>query len=629
MRTLATSISLAIIAIGATSNAHALDKNWKLVWHDEFDGPSINRDNWSFNSGPWKQSGELECYTDRPENARIEDGKLVIEARKEDREGRHYTSARLHTKGKVEKKYGRIEARIRMPSGQGIWPAFWTLGTSFQGDDKPVSGWPRSGEIDIVELIGGGRGRDDRVQHHIHWDKRPFGHASWGDYYDAPNRDLQDQFHVYAIEWDEHQIRAYLDDDYYFASDITINDTGAFHQPHFLLLNLAVGGEWPGNPDKTTVFPQRMEVDWVRWYQWEGAPQAPKPVPLPTPVKRDWELVWQDEFDGKAIDPNKWAFDIGTGEQHGLKNWGNGEIAYYTDRPENARVEDGKLVIEARPEKYKGSRYTSARLTTKGLHEWTYGKFEARVKFPEGTDLRSSWRLLGSSYDWHNWPKCGQIDLANVSGGAGKQSLSGGIYWYKEAAEPGWKNASWGGGVPLKNAGDADDYHTITLEWEDYEIRWYLDNARFHSAMTNRDDTEVFRRPFFILLNLSAGGDYYQETEVAADSLRFRMETFNDAKWVDLRVKKNHGPIVGYRMKPAGGGVHEFILEQLKAGDAIEWEYCYQDERAGSKLTGFNWKQDFNDLRSAAHSGPATGSKKLYVDWIRVYRDKAATSPKK
>lgn len=431
------------ISLGSVSAPNAAGEDWKLVWQDEFDGPSINRKHWSFDLGPWIPSNELECYTDRPENARIENGKLVIEARKENREGRKYTSARLHTQDKVEIKYGRIEARIKMPGGQGIWPAFWTLGASFKGDDQPVSGWPECGEIDVVELIGGGRGRDDRIHHHIHWEKKPHGHADWGGDFDPPGGNLQSEFHTYAIEWDQFQIRAYIDGIYWFASDITINDTSEFHQPHFLLLNIAVGGQWPGNPDESTVFPQKMYVDWVRWYEWAGGPRSPKPdPPKPAPLPRDWELIWQDEFNGATIDRSKWTFDIGTGEQHGLTNWGNGEIAYYTDREENARVENGNLVIEAREEKFKGSRYTSARLKTQGLHRWTFGKFEARVKFPEGAGVQSSWRILGSSYDWKNWPKCGQIDVAAVNGAGKGNAVSGAMYWFKETADANWQNAS-------------------------------------------------------------------------------------------------------------------------------------------------------------------------------------------
>ena len=438
-----------------------------------------------------------------------------------------------------------------MPAGQGIWPAFWMLGASFKGDNQPVSGWPQCGEIDVVELIGGGRGRDDRINHHIHWDKRPFGHADWGGYFDPPSRDLQNEFHVYAIEWDQYQIRAYFDDIYWFSSDITINDTGAFHQPHFLLLNLAVGGQWPGNPDKTTVFPQRMEVDWVRWYQWEGGPLAPKPAPPPpAPVKRDWELVWQDKFDGKAIDRTKWAFDIGTGEEHGLKNWGNGEIACYTDRPENSRIEDGKLVIEARQEKYKGSRYTSARLKTQGLQDWTYGKFERVSSFllarmcnrPGGC-----WAILMTGTTGQNAGKSMRPWFRVAAKG---DVLTGGMYWFKASADPNWQNASWGGGTRLETGSFADAYHIITLEWEDYELRWYLDNVRFHAALINRNDTEAFSQPFFMLLNLSIRGDTFQETDVPADdAMHFRIETFNSAEWVDLRVKRNGGPVTGYRME--------------------------------------------------------------------------------
>ena len=112
--------------------------------------------------------------------------------------------------------------------------------------------------------------------------------------------------------------------------------------------------------------------------------------------------------------------------------------------------------------------------------------------------------------------------------------------------------------------------------------RWYLDNVRFHAALINRNDTKVFSQPFFMLFNLSIGGDTFQETDVPADdAMHFRIETFNGSEWVDLRVKRNGGPIIGYRIKRVGSGIHEYTLDQLKTGDTLEWEYCYQDAGVG------------------------------------------------
>jgi beta-glucanase (GH16 family) len=190
--------------------------NWKLVWSDEFNGTAIDTNNWTYEQGAWIPSNELEYYTTRPENSRIENGSLVIEARREDYGGRQYTSARLHSKGKVEFQYGKVEAMIKCPEGQGIWPAFWMLGKSFVSDWVTPSGWPQCGEIDIMEMIGGGKGRDDRVFHTIHWDKKPDGHAYWGGYYDPCVGKFSEGYHKYTVEWDANQVRAYFDDNYYF-----------------------------------------------------------------------------------------------------------------------------------------------------------------------------------------------------------------------------------------------------------------------------------------------------------------------------------------------------------------------------------------------------------------------------
>ena len=153
--------------------------------------------------------------------------------------------------------YGRIEGRMQLPFGQGLWPAFWSLGANIG-----TIGWPACGEIDIMEMIGGS-GRESTVHGTIHWDFN--GHASFGRTFTGPN--FSQGFHVFAIEWDTREIRWYVDGTLYNTANITINGTEEFHRPFFLLLNVAVGGNFPGNPDGTTTFPQRLQVDWVRVYQ--------------------------------------------------------------------------------------------------------------------------------------------------------------------------------------------------------------------------------------------------------------------------------------------------------------------------------------------------------------------------
>jgi beta-glucanase (GH16 family) len=244
---------------------------WKLIWADEFDGkdgtaPDATR--WTYDIGGrgWGNQ-ELETYTSRLQNARVRGGNLVITARKEDLTGpdgiaRNYTSARLVTLGRFAQAYGRFEARIKLPRGQGIWPAFWAM-----GDDINRVGWPKCGEIDIMENIG----REPGINHgSLH--ASTFG----GPTSDATKtialpegKALADDFHIYAIEWEPGVVRFYLDEENYATftqADWPEGGQWVFDHPFFILLNVAVGGSWPGNPDATTQFPQEMLVDYVRVY---------------------------------------------------------------------------------------------------------------------------------------------------------------------------------------------------------------------------------------------------------------------------------------------------------------------------------------------------------------------------
>ncbi len=247
--------------------------DWQLVWSDEFeqpDGSLPDAGKWGFDVGGsgWGNS-QLEYDTARTNNARIEGGNLVIEAQQESYGGRDYTSARMLTKGKASWAYGRIEASIKIPRGQGIWPAFWMLGTNIDS-----VGWPTCGEIDIMENIG--KASDQGTEHGtIHGPQNPgpdynYGSGVGGTYKLPGGAALADDFHIYAVEWTPNQIKWFLDDHQFFTAtpaSLPNNATWVFTNPQYVILNVAVGGQWPGNPDGTTVFPQQMLVDYVRVYQ--------------------------------------------------------------------------------------------------------------------------------------------------------------------------------------------------------------------------------------------------------------------------------------------------------------------------------------------------------------------------
>jgi beta-glucanase (GH16 family) len=266
----------ASFAEGQANSAAPEKKAWVLAWSDEFNGANgsgVDASKWVSEIGGngWGNQ-ELEFYTSRPQNASQRDGNLAIKAVREKYTGadgvtREFTSARLKTQGRFSQTYGRFEARIKIPGGQGMWPAFWML-----GDDIDKNPWPACGEIDIMENIGKEPGT---VHGSIH------GPGYIGDTgleapYKLPEgQHFADDFHVFAVEWEPDAIRLYVDEHLYAArtrADMKPGWKWAFDHPFFLLLNVAVGGDWPGNPDATSVFPQTMLVDYVRVYRRADVP---------------------------------------------------------------------------------------------------------------------------------------------------------------------------------------------------------------------------------------------------------------------------------------------------------------------------------------------------------------------
>jgi len=218
----------------------------ELVWSDEFDGPSVDRSNWTYDIGGWGWgNGEAQFYTDRPENARTENGLLVIELRQERFENSYYTSARLKSQGLQEFQYGRIEARIKVPKGSGTWPAFWMLGADFdQASPDPAQQWPNIGEIDVMEYVGR---EPDLVMGTLHGP----GYAGAGGLskWNRQDYEIGDEFRTFAIDWDAEGITwIYEGETYYELGPENLGSRDwVFDQPFFLILNLALGGTLGGN----------------------------------------------------------------------------------------------------------------------------------------------------------------------------------------------------------------------------------------------------------------------------------------------------------------------------------------------------------------------------------------------
>jgi beta-glucanase (GH16 family) len=251
-------------------------EGYRLVWSDEFDTAELSPTKWNHwvTGNPF--NNELQYYTRHPQNSRLEDGLLKIIALDTpytDVDGtRAYSSARINSKGHAEFLYGRFDIRAKLPTGQGMWPAIWMLPT-----DNVYGGWPKSGEIDIMEMIGSDPSTIHGTLHHT-LPNSP-DHDSAGSAFRLPAGSFADDFHVFTIEWEETEMRWYVDGEQFRVARQWATDGYAFPAPfnqrfHFLL-NLAVGGDWPGSPDATTVFPQVMEVDYVRAYEAVATSAAP------------------------------------------------------------------------------------------------------------------------------------------------------------------------------------------------------------------------------------------------------------------------------------------------------------------------------------------------------------------
>ena len=257
------SVETASSSSAETTSSSSAEPAAEYFWNDEFDGESIDLNKWTFDIGTGASgwgNNEWEYYTDRKENAYVKDGVLHIRAQKEDYEGQKYTSARMLTKGKFAFKYGTVEARIALPTGKGIWPAFWMLGENFD-----TVGWPACGEIDIIEAVNS----ENKIYGTNHW-ANGTEYATYGNNTsDYRNQKFEldiTQFHTYKFTWDEKYIRMFVDDFMYHEILIEGNegDTEEFHKPFFFLLNVAVAGNWPGFEVDDSQFPNEMLVDYIR-----------------------------------------------------------------------------------------------------------------------------------------------------------------------------------------------------------------------------------------------------------------------------------------------------------------------------------------------------------------------------
>lgn len=241
----------------AFSNTVKAADNYELVWSDEFNGNYLDTNTWNYEigTGSWGWgNNEQQYYTDR--NIKVSNGTMKITAKREDYGGMKYTSSRITTKNKKNFKYGKIEARIKMPKFKGVWPAFWMLGAN-----QDSVGWPKCGEIDIMEAIND----ENLVYGTLHWFNDPGNNnADSGSSVAVADRT---EYHVYGVEWTADKLRWYVDGKVYRTMDVSNDSFSEVRKEYFVIFNMAIGGQWPGYNIDETAFPATMEVDWVRAYK--------------------------------------------------------------------------------------------------------------------------------------------------------------------------------------------------------------------------------------------------------------------------------------------------------------------------------------------------------------------------
>lgn len=496
--------------------------DYVLTFNDEFDGSSLDTDKWYIEDGTGSQynlddwgNNEKQYYL--KDNVEVADGNLVITARKESRVTKDYTSARINTKGKFSQTYGRFEARIKMPAVTGLWPAFWLLPES----ESDYGGWPKNGEIDIMEARGRVPTTTESTLHRADGN----GGDIWTDTNKAANIESIKDWHVYAVEWNKSEIKFYVDEtcistmtsaqwstSYYQSRGFSTS--APFDKDFYIILNLAVGGQYDGNRIPPDDFEEAyMFVDYVRVYQYENATNTP----LPSIVNingNKYVMTFSDEFDGAALDTDVWYCENGTGSNYGLTDWGNNEKQYYLE--DNARIDDGNLVITAIAETERNKNYTSARINTKESFGQTYGRFEARIKLPSGQGLWPAFWLMPVSSLYGTWAASGEIDIMEANCANVNQTTCalhyGGTSPYNEYV------------ANTNSVSDITDYHVYAIEWKAETIDWYIDDVKVYTVSADTwwtDGSDAasapFDKNFYIVLNLAVGGNYLNGKKPSSD----------------------------------------------------------------------------------------------------------------
>ena len=441
----------------------------KLVFEENFEGKTLNLSKWEYDLGNGDNgwgNRELEYYRKSQENIYIENNQLHIKSKLENYGNMKYTSAKITTKHTFQFTYGYVEAKIKLPIGKGIWPAFWMLGANI--DDV---NWPECGEIDILEAVN----KDQKILNTLHWkDENSNQYQNYGLDSEIEKRE---EFHKYGLNWTEEEIIMYIDDRECFKKNLNEIKSKAFNKPFYLILNLAVGGDLPGFEIDDSIFPLEMVIDYIKIYQ--------------TVENYNYQylkhLIFYDDFDGKELDRTKWAYDIGVGKD----GWGTFQKQYHTSRKDNIFLSDSYLYIRAKKEKYKKCEYTSGRLTTRYNMRFLYGIIETKIKFPSVDGVSPGLWLSGLLTN-NNWPKCGEIDA--LIGTDNNNKINSGCIW--------GDNASY------FRSGEVDltKFNEYTIIWDKTYITIYANDLEIYRIKITPEDLIAFHSHFYLNLNVLVGG---------------------------------------------------------------------------------------------------------------------------
>jgi len=475
-----------------------LDSYTELAWEDDFTGKTIDTSVWVFEPGGYWGYGEFQEFTAHPRNSFLEGGKIIIQLRKETGDkDTIYTSSCLSTRGKKHFQYGRYDIRAKMPFGEGILALFAIK----QVNDS--NHFIRESEtIDVFTSIGKNPGKtvgtlrfsDDsgKYLYLSAYVNKEFKHPKTYD----------NAFNLYTLIWEKNQICWYINGEpfYRVTPESVLPYNFGFDRDGYLIMNLTVGGKWAGEPTFLTSFPQKLEIDYIKYFKESKAKDQNTKHELNLPdYDKYTNLLWSDEFDNNYLDTSIWIYESGD-------RWANNEIQAYTEDTSNSFIRNSNLIIRAlkTPSHVKTNReYTSARLITMGNMSLVNGRIDVKARMPFGQGIWPAIWMLPTENKHGSWPFSGEIDILEVIGH--EMDVVHSACHYGENCEHHHKSTDYH--VPFDLS---DDYHVYSLVKEKDNLWWYFDGTPIHHVSKNLLSPHFypFNEKFYLILNIAVGGSW-------------------------------------------------------------------------------------------------------------------------